>query len=492
MNLPIDFIHRMQRLLGAEADTFFKSYNEPKAYGLRMNPLKTEGGAFAKALPFTLSPIAWTKEGFYADPDEHPGRHPLHEGGAYYIQEPSAMSVVSLLDPKPGDIVCDLCAAPGGKSTQIAGRLMGCGLLVSNEISSSRARILSQNIERCGIPNAIVCNEPPDKMAAHFPLFFNKIVVDAPCSGEGMFRKDDTAVREWSAEQVAVCAQRQKMILEHADQMLLPGGVMVYSTCTFSPEEDEDMIAWFLHTHPDYEIEDWRELLPTDCGLEGGRTDFLSEDGKKHLSSVPNGSSAIERTLRLFPHRLRGEGHFAARLRKRGTLPSKSEVPLTASILKSPAKAKKGKKSGKAVSLPDLTLFEEFSENFLTLEHAPQSLLTPADYQYFGDALYRIPRQCPALDGIKVIRAGLHLGTRKKNRFEPAHALAMLLPPQAAVQSADCDEITAKRYLHGETIPCDTAFRGWTLVTYHGISLGWGKSQNGILKNHYPKGLRTM
>lgn len=492
MNLPIDFTQRMQKLLDAEADSFFKSYDEPKTYGLRINPLKTEGGVFAKALPFTLSPIAWTKEGFYALPDEHPGRHPLHESGAYYIQEPSAMSVVSLLDPQPGDIVCDLCAAPGGKSTQIAGRLMGHGLLVSNEIFPARAKILSQNIERFGVPNAIVCNEPPDRMSAHFPLFFNKIVVDAPCSGEGMFRKDDTAISEWSAEQVAVCAQRQKMILEHADQMLLPGGVMVYSTCTFAPEEDEDMVAWFLHTHPDYEVEDWKELLPTNCGLEGGRTDFLSETGKKLLSCVPNGSSAIERTLRLFPHKLKGEGHFAARLRKKGTLPSAAEAFPAADTRKGSSKEKKGKKSGKAGSLPDFTPFEAFSEHFLIMKQAPQIFQEPARYQYFGDALYRIPNRCPALDGIKVIRAGLHLGTRKKNRFEPAHALAMSLPPQAVVQSVSCDDVTAKRYLHGETIPCDTSFRGWALVTYCGISLGWGKAQNGILKNHYPKGLRTM
>ena len=310
MELPIEFINRMQALLGAEADTFFQSYRHPNAYGLRINPLKCSTYFSEKDLPFTLTPVAWAKEGFYAAPKEHPGRHPLHEGGAYYIQEPSAMSVSSLLAPEPGDKVCDLCAAPGGKSTQIAGRLYGKGLLVSNEISAARAKILSQNIERFGIGNCIVCNEPPDKIAGHFPLFFDKIAVDAPCSGEGMFRKDENAIKEWSVSHVNLCRERQEMILEYADQMLAPEGVMVYSTCTFAPEEDEQMIAWFLRTHPDYILEDWRKILPENCGLEGGRIDFLD---KNTATANP-----ITNTLRLWPHKIQGEGHFAARLRKKG------------------------------------------------------------------------------------------------------------------------------------------------------------------------------
>ena len=492
MNLPIDFIHRMQELLGEEADEFFKSYEEPKAYGLRMNPLKCRERVSVETLPFALSPIPWAKEGFYAQIEEHPGRHPLHEGGAYYIQEPSAMSVVSLLDPKPGDIVCDLCAAPGGKSTQIAGQLMGEGLLVSNEIFTARAKILSQNIERLGVPNAIVCNEPPDKMAAHFPLFFSKIVVDAPCSGEGMFRKDDTTIQEWSAKQVAVCADRQKMILEYADQMLLPGGTMVYSTCTFAPDEDEDMIAWFLSTHPDYEVEDWKEILPTDCGLENGRTAFLSKEWQTACSdSANNLSTCVERTMRLFPHKLKGEGHFVARLHKKGSLPSQEELAQKASSVKT-ARTKKSKKSGKKEQTFDLSGWKDFSTQFLNANADCLAMRNPARYQYFGDALYRIPEQSPSLDGLRVIRAGLHVGTLKKNRLEPAHALAMALCPDDVTQSIDCDEESAKRYLHGETIPCDNHFRSWTLVTHRGISLGWGKAQNGILKNHYPKGLRIM
>lgn len=500
MDLPKDFITRMQQLLQEDANDFFQSYQQPKAYGLRFNPLKYGNDFSKKVLPFTLTPVAWAREGFYAVAEEHPGKHPLHEGGAYYIQEPSAMSVVSLLAPEPGDIVCDLCAAPGGKSTQIAGRLMGEGLLISNEIFPARAKILSQNIERFGAANCVVCNEPPDNMAAHFPLFFNKIVVDAPCSGEGMFRKDDTAIEEWSLQQVAVCKERQEMILEYADRMLAPGGVMVYSTCTFSPDEDENMIAWFLSTHPDYILEDWREILPQNCGLEGGRTAFLeenssgkdtgAEDTNADLfeKNAPFHSGEIEKTLRLWPHKLKGEGHFAARLRKTGTL-----LPHDTG-----AKSQKKKRA-------DIADYLDFAKQFLRetpdknaekekdASFSVTSFLRKNNsFQYFGDELYLVPSQMNSLKGLKVMRAGLHLGTRKKNRFEPAHALAMALSPKDVIQYQNCDYDTALHYLRGETISCDANFRSWTLVCCDGISLGWGKAQNSILKNHYPKGLRIQ
>ncbi len=475
MNLPEDFIHHMRELLGEEAGSFFQSYQEPKTYGLRINPLKDYNNSFAEDLPFTLSPVGWAREGFYAVAEEHPGRHPLHEAGAYYIQEPSAMAVVSLLDPKPGEIICDLCAAPGGKSTQIAGRLAGKGLLAANEIFSSRAKVLSQNIERFGIGNCIVCNEPPHRMAEHFPSFFQKILVDAPCSGEGMFRKDNTAIQEWSRNQVSVCAERQKSILEDADRMLSTGGVMVYSTCTFSPEEDENIIEWFLETHPDYLLEDWRTILPNHCGLEGGRKEFCTGSFAS--------AEQIQKTLRLWPHKLKGEGHFAARLRKTGKLTDNLQIHT---------------KKGRRKKTEDLDDYFEFIQNFLCTGQTDSSytitdLLTPnANYQYFKEELYRIPEHMKSLRGIKLVRAGLHLGTRQKNRFKPAHALAKALSPKDVVQCHECDFETALRYLKGETIPCSADYRSWTLVSYQNISLGWGKAQNGILKNHYPKGLRIM
>jgi len=479
MNLPEDFISRMQILLQEEADIFFKSYTKPTAYGLRVNLLKYGDSFSEKALPFTLSPIAWAREGFYAVPEEHPGKHPLHEGGAYYIQEPSAMSAVSLLDPKPGETICDLCAAPGSKSTQIAGRMDGTGLLVSNEIIPERSKILSQNIERFGVRNCVACNEPPEKMAAHFPLFFDKILVDAPCSGEGMFRKDNNAIHEWSAKQIQICRKRQAMILECASQMLTPGGVLVYSTCTFAPEENEQMIAWFLNRHPDYIIEDWRDFLPKNSGLEGGRSNFLSNGNDlkgRHSNSLPNDNDP-ENMLRLWPHNLKGEGHFAARLRKTGE----------------PAKQKNPKKTRRKKQA-DISGYQEFAEQFIDSKSALNAkfLTEKGTFQYFGDSLYWIPAQMNTLTGLKTVRAGLHLGIRKKNRLEPAHALAMALTPKDAIWQADCSYADAIRYLRGEPIPCDSTFRSWTLICYQGISLGWGKAQNGLLKNHYPKGLRKQ
>lgn len=465
MELPQDFIQRMQDELGEEAETFFSSYQQKKAYGLRLNPLKYGGSLSSASLPFSLTPVPWAREGFFAHWEEHPGRHPLHEAGAYYIQEPSAMSVVPLLDPRPGELICDFCAAPGGKSTGIAGRMQGEGLLVSNEIFPARAKILSQNIERLGVTNCIVTNEPPEKLSNSFPLFFDKILVDAPCSGEGMFRKEEQAIKEWELPQVEICRKRQEMILAEADKMLRPGGILVYSTCTFAQEENENQIADFLEKHPDYILEDWREFFPENLGLAGG----------KRWSKTPK-NLEVEKTLRLWPHRLRGEGHFAARLRKTGEFPH----------------SKKKKKRKQTSKIP--TEFQDFSDMCLRLEsfsgNVSKSFRSKGKFHFFGEELYLVPPAMKSLEGIRVFRAGLHLGTRKKNRFQPSHALAMALLPEEAAQTYVCDEETILAYLQGESLPCDSSLHSWTLVTYRGVSIGWGKATRGILKNHYPKGLR--
>ena len=403
------------------------------------------------------------------------------------------MAVASLLEPQPGDRVCDLCAAPGGKTTDIAGKMCGKGLLISNEIIPSRARILSQNVERLGITNALVTNEAPDKLAEYFPCFFDKMVVDAPCSGEGMFRKDDTAIQEWSLEQVEKCRERQRMILDCADRMLAPGGVLVYSTCTFAPEEDEDMVGWFLSAHPDYIVEDWRQILPESSGIEGGRREYLLSDYQEEIGAQ------IKNTLRLWPHKLKGEGHFAARLRKIDY--DNSNVAFeTERTAGGGSKSFKGREAerkcrkAKRMAAEELEDYQKFCIQFLKpVSTIRENFLHMEDsYQYFGDELYLLPTQSPKLDALRVLRAGLHLGTRKKNRFEPAHAMAMALSPDDVVQCQDCDEAMALRYLHGETIPCDTSLRSWTLVSCRGVSMGWGKAQNGMLKNHYPKGLRIQ
>ncbi|MCR5116147.1 MAG: RsmB/NOP family class I SAM-dependent RNA methyltransferase, partial [Lachnospiraceae bacterium] len=279
MRLPEQFKARMEKELGPEYGAFIASYEDTRLYGLRCNLLKSDPKAFCEKMPFLLSKIEFAEAGFYYNDEERPGKHVYHEAGAYYIQEPSAMSAVTELDVKEGDIVLDLCAAPGGKSTQIASYLNGQGLLVTNEINKDRAVILSSNIERMGVRNAVVTSEASDSLARHFPLFFNKILVDAPCSGEGMFRKDETAVSEWSPENVSMCAKRQEEILKNAASMLAPGGTLVYSTCTFSREENEDNIEKFINENPDFEL-----LL----------------------------------IKRLMPHVIKGEGHFVAKLKKKG------------------------------------------------------------------------------------------------------------------------------------------------------------------------------
>lgn len=473
MALPQEYITRIQTQLGAESSDFLASYDDASSYGLRINPLKGAPDAIAPELPFALSPVAWTPEGYHANPAEHPGRHPLHAAGVYYIQDPSAMSVVSLLDPKPGDKVLDLCAAPGGKSTQIAGRLLGEGLLVSNEIIPGRAKILSQNIERMGITNALVCQEDPAHLAERFPQFFDKIVVDAPCSGEGMFRKEETAISEWSPDLVSMCAERQHEILTYASQMLRPGGILVYSTCTFAPEEDEEQVHIFLQEHPEFELQDWMETLPcadraADAGVENG---------------------TLAGTMRLWPHKIRGEGHFAARLHK---------IEWDTAENTKPSKQPRKPKRNRQAKQNDKTEFFRWQQEALV--QTPWEL-NNRRLTYFGDELYLLPETTPSLQGIKVLRAGLHLGSRRKNRFEPSHALARCLTPHNVKSHYHCNDDEAVRYLHGEVLPhnhpgdnTDTTqnVAGWTLVCYGNYPLGWAKASQGVLKNHYPKGLRIQ
>lgn len=464
VQLPQAFVERMKESLGEEADTFLASYDTPRAYGLRRNPLKMEREQFEAQMPFALETVSWTEEGYYYQEAERPGRHPFHEMGLYYIQEPSAMCVVEVADPKPGEYVLDLCAAPGGKSTQIAGRMAGEGLLVCNEIVPNRAKILSQNIERMGIKNAVVLNHSPQELEIRFTSFFDRIVVDAPCSGEGMFHKEEAALTEWSPENVEMCAVRQREILACAVSMLRPGGVLVYSTCTFAPAEDEEMVGWLLTEYPDL------ELLPIDTEKLG-----ISE------GNVPG-------TGRIWPHRQRGEGHFVARLKKRGELSVRGNSGLlsvtdTKNAVRDGSKGKKGKKNqAGAESVTAWSCYEEFARQTMRCELSGRRL-------EFGEQLYLVPEAMPDLKGLKVVRPGLHLGTNKKKRFEPSHALALTLKPSEAVQVCETDE--PEKYLRGETISCDPSLKGWTLVTYKGQPMGWGKADRGIMKNHYPKGLRV-
>ena len=427
--LPEAFLERMQRQLGAEYDAFLRSLERPRAVALRFNPLKGE----RPTLPFVGKPVPWEGSGYYYDPDSRPGLHVYHEAGVYYLQEASAMAPVFLLNPQPGERICDLCAAPGGKTTQIAGRMGGRGFLLCNEINPKRAKILSRNIERMAVSNALVTNEHPETLAKRFPGFFDRVLVDAPCSGEGMFRKEEAAVTDWSQETVEMCARRQAEILHSAAQMVRPGGRLVYSTCTFAPEEDEETVANFLAAHPEFTPETVEAPW-----FEAGE----------------NGS------FRMWPHKLLGEGHFAAVFRK--TEGEVGDVPLCPQ--------------------------EKLPKQWQAFAKELDISLPEGKALSFGQNLYWVSPQMPSMERLKVLRPGLELGTVKKDRFEPSHALALWLKDCRNTHRLPPDSQEIAAYLHGEVIPCEK--KGWCLVCADGYSIGWGKGDGRVLKNHYPKGLR--
>lgn len=455
MLLPQEFVNRMQDMLKEAYPAFVRSYENSKYQALRVNPLKADKQDFLDKAPFDLRPVAWETNGFYYESDNQPGKHPWHEAGVYYIQEPSAMAPVAYLEAKPGDRILDLCAAPGGKSTQIAAGLRGEGLLVCNEIHPQRAKILSENVERMGIRNALVTNETPAKLADTFVEFFDKILVDAPCSGEGMFRKNEEACEEWSLENVQLCADRQDEILDCAAGMLRPGGRLVYSTCTFAPAENEGSISRFIKRHPEFKIVE----VPLYEGMSCGVAEWTDEP-----------ADGIEKTIRLWPHLLQGEGHYLAVLEKDGEVPAGYQ-----------GFCKNGLQRGIQTKLED---YKQFLADTLRIDLDGELLL-------FGEQLYLIPQGMPAIQGLKVMRPGLHLGTLKKNRFEPSHALALTLTVDDVKRFVDLESTDpqAKAYLNGMTLNHDGE-KGWYLITVDGYSLGWGKLAGQVMKNHYPKGLR--
>lgn len=439
--LPELFMKRMRDTLGDEYTDFEASFSHERYQALRLNTLKTDIDGYKctelkDKMPFGLTPVSWAKNGYYYGTDEQPGKHPYHEAGVYYIQEPSAMAPVPMLEVRPGDKVLDLCAAPGGKSTQIASYLMGEGILVCNEINSQRAKILSENIERMCVRNACVTNETPERLSQFFPEYFDKILVDAPCSGEGMFRKNEDACTEWSPENVQMCAERQDEILCEAAKMLRAGGRLVYSTCTFSEAEDEGSVERFTATHPEFKL---------------------------------------IKTERLWPHKVKGEGHFAAVLLKEG-----EEAADYRAIPQA------GLENG--LSCKEISGLEEFLCELIPDMAASCKALK---FSKFGDNIYLIPDEMPSVKGLKVLRTGLHIATVKKNRLEPAHALALAVKPSDVrhILNLDASGNTVTQYLNGQTFNADGE-KGWYLICADGFSLGWGKLAGGIMKNHYPKGLR--
>ncbi|WP_028546364.1 RsmB/NOP family class I SAM-dependent RNA methyltransferase [Paenibacillus taiwanensis] len=473
--LPDLYRQQMTSLLQEDAAAFFASYEHPRTYGLRVHPDKwsLHDTARQQALQqFALAPVAWCSEGYTYREQTRPGRHPYHAAGLYYIQEPSAMSAVAMLDPQPGETILDLAAAPGGKSTHIAGRMQGKGLLVSNEIHRERARILASNIERMGMTNVVVVNSDPDSLALRFPEAFDRIMLDAPCSGEGMFRKDPDAIEEWSPDHVQMCAARQWDIVQAAVRMLKPGGTIAYSTCTFNEQENEQLIDRWIQAYPQF------RLIQTE---------------------------------RIWPHLHTGEGHFVAVLRLEESLTGviavgSSQAGKSASISKRP-KGRSAKHNGDSRARQEAeTAYRAFQE--WAQQHLAQWTPGPGEALLYGEELYWLPHPFndtalklspDFLSGMRVPRPGLHLAHMRKNRVEPAHALALSLQSASCVHSvwdltSSSDQV--KAYLRGETItavPGEKAAscKGWTLVTTDGLPLGWGKVSDGILKNHYPKGLRT-
>ena len=399
--------------------------------------------------------VSWANEAYYFDENVRPGKHPYHEMGLYYIQEPSAMSAAALLAPKPGMRVLDLCAAPGGKSTQLATYLGDSGLLVSNEINTQRSRILSQNIERMGIKNAIVTNEDSFVLASHFPGFFNAIQVDAPCSGEGMFRKLPEAIEQWSMENVAICAARQKEILDNAAVMLKPGGTIVYSTCTFSREENEDVIEYFLERHTDFTLEEME---------------------------------------RFWPHKVDGEGHFVAKLVRRGSVDTGFKSDRQTKKIKNNKNRKNETKP--ALTKENMKLLSEFLDETISEDMA--AWIKNSRLVMFGEQLYRLPDMEVDIKGLKVQRAGLHIGEFKKQRFEPSHSLALALKLNDAknVVKLTCDNPQTIGFFNGQSVMLSDeqaaeCKKGWALVCVDGYTAGWGKVNGTQVKNHYPKGLRN-
>lgn len=454
--LPQAFLSRMQEMLGDEYPAFLKSYENPRHFGLRVNTLKISVEKFLEISPFHLTPVPWTENGFYYQEEDRPAKHPYYAAGLYYLQEPSAMAPAALLPVEEGDFVLDLCAAPGGKATELGAKLNRSGMLVANDISNSRAKALLRNVELCGIPNSFITNEIPGNLAKAMPEFFDKILVDAPCSGEGMFRKELAVAKAWDESRPEYFSKLQRECVTSAVTMLKPGGMMLYSTCTFAPVENEGIIAHVLENYPDM------ELLPI-SGYEG-----FSEGNP----CWGNGCLELRKCVRIFPHKMEGEGHFLALLRKKGTAP-KTRCDFQ--------------------TKPDREAWKLLTEFFGGME-----IPFPAgQIEVRGSSVYCLPPWDNRFKGIRFLRNGLFLGELKKNRFEPSQPLALALSedkfPSRLNLTAEDERVL--RYLKGETLLTEkgecTKDKGWQLVCVDGFPLGFGKLVNQTLKNKYPAGWRS-
>lgn len=469
MELPVLFVDKMKSLLGDDYTNYINCYEKPRFYGLRINTAKITVEDFLEIAPWKLDPIPWIDNGFYYDGEQvQPAKHPYYFAGLYYLQEPSAMTPANRLPIEPGDRVLDVCAAPGGKATELGAKLQGEGVLIANDISSSRAKGLLKNLELFGIGNFLVLSEEPGKLTNYFPEYFDKILIDAPCSGEGMFRKDKKMVKAWEEHGPEFFSKLQRSIITQAARMLKPGGMLLYSTCTFDPLENEQTIAYLLEEYPQFQIVEMD-------GYEGfaeGMAKVLAKSSQEALAED------IKHTVRIFPHQMNGEGHYLALLKKGNV-----------SIEDTTKTSMNGKKqlTGKGKALP-----EDLSHFFEQVSWTPDA----NRLEIHGERVYYMPEDLPKMAGIRFLRTGLLLGELKKKRFEPSQALAMHLRAEdyAHTLHLTVDDERVIRYLKGETLQVedlvDRKDKGWYLVCIDNYPLGWGKLANGMLKNKYLPGWR--
>ena len=462
IKLPEKFENKMKELLQDEYDDYLQCYDEPRYYGLRVNTNKISVEDFLKIAPWPLTPVPWIPNGFYYDGDKiQPSKHPYYFAGLYYLQEPSAMTPASRIPVEPGERVLDVCAAPGGKATELGAKLKGEGVLIANDISNSRARGLLKNLELFGIGNMMVISEEPGKLVEYFPEYFDKILIDAPCSGEGMFRKDKKMVKAWEEHGPEFFSKLQRSIITQAAAMLKPGGMILYSTCTFDPLENEKTVEYLLETCPEFKI----------CDMEG--YEGFCEGIPKY---VEDHSEEYRKTVRIFPHKMQGEGHYLA-LVKKGDDHTERKNEKT-------AKPKSGAKK-----LPE------------ELEQFLKELAWDIDKSRLDireERVYYMPENLPMLKGVRFLRSGLLLGEVKKNRFEPSQALAMCLKKEEYPRILDLpvSDDRVIKYLKGETLDVEDITsrkeKGWYLVCVDGYPLGFGKLANQTLKNKYLPGWRWM
>lgn len=484
MILPDNFAARMNELLGIEYEKYVASYDSPRVYGMRVNTSKITCEEFERICPYSIKKIPWIYNGYYYNGDEQPAKHPYYHAGLYYLQEPSAMTPASRLPVNPGDAVLDLCAAPGGKATELGVKLDGTGVLVANDISSSRAKALLKNIELFGIRNPFVVSENPARLAEYFEGYFDKILLDAPCSGEGMFRKDPAVMKSYEQNGVRYYAGLQREILIPAASMLKPGGLMLYSTCTFAPEEDEQSVMFLLERCPDMELLQMEGYE----GFDNGRPDWAYYNADEDMESDDTELKLedLRKCVRIWPHRMGGEGHFLALLRKKDGLQYDKNISYERVTPKRKTSGRQTVSSKKS----ETEYFFSFAENLdWTIDEGRLELQ--------GDRLFYMPEGMQGLKGMRFLRNGLYLGNCLKGRFEPSQALAMAIGrgEYKKTISLPADDERVRKYLKGETIQLtedEAAYKGWNLFCVDGFPLGWGKVNGQILKNKYHSGWRLM